>query len=140
MKVPIRPEVMVLVAAMFFALAVAEGGLRLYGALSRSTTASEITNDPLGVLVRPHGDLGFRQAPNSIYRYPNGTAATSNAQGFRGPVVDSVKPPHTVRVVLLGSSTTHGWGVPDDSTIDAFMRRELATRRPDLRFEVLNLA
>lgn len=140
MNLPKRPELLLLLGAVVFGLAIAELGLRLYGALGQTSTASEVSSDPLAVKVRAHGKFGFRQRPNSVYKYPAGVFATSNGQGFRGPTVDSIKQPGTVRVLLLGSSTTHGWGVGDDSTIDAFMRRELAARHPKYRFEVLNLA
>jgi lysophospholipase L1-like esterase len=46
----------------------------------------------------------------------------------------------TVRIVLLGGSTTHGFGVADDQTIDAYMRQILAARHPNVHFEVVNLA
>lgn len=96
--------------------------------------------DPMAVLVEPHGRMGYRQKPHSTYRYRNGTAATSNALGYRGPEVALAKPDGTHRVVLLGESTTHGWGVPDSQTIDAYLRLELSRRFPERRWEVVNLA
>src|SRR5262245_52633443 len=82
-------------------------------------------SDPAASVIEPHGELGYRQKPRSTYRYINGTKATSNAMGFRGPEVAIPKPPELIRIVLLGGSTTHGWGVNDSETIDTFMRREL---------------
>lgn len=96
--------------------------------------------DPYAILIEPIGALGYRQRPHSTYRYGNGTVATSNAMGFRGPEVSVRKPGDTFRIVLLGGSTSHGFGVNDTATIDAFMRRELAERYPDRKFEVVNLA
>jgi lysophospholipase L1-like esterase len=68
--------------------------------------------------------------------FPNGTVAHVNALGYRGPAVALTKPAGTYRVVLLGGSTTHGFLVGDEDTIDAHLRRLLAAGRP---VEVVNL-
>jgi lysophospholipase L1-like esterase len=60
--------------------------------------------------------------------------------GFRGPEVKVDKPPGRYRIVLLGESTTFGYGVNDEATIDAHMRRLLAGRFSGQCFEVVNLA
>ena len=96
--------------------------------------------DPFGISIEPHGQLGYRQRPNRLFHYSNGTYATSNALGYRGPVVPVTKPQGTVRIILLGGSTTHGWGVQDGQTIDAYMRTLLAESHPGLVVEVVNLA
>jgi lysophospholipase L1-like esterase len=141
MKKLLRPELLLLGIATVISLVACEVVLRAFVALSDSAIAREVRQaDPFAIQVRPDGDFGFRQKPNGTFRYQNGTVATSNAQGYRGPVVDSVKAPGTTRIVLLGGSSTHGWGVVDDSTLDTFMRSELAERAPDLRVEVVNLA
>jgi len=117
-----------------------EVGLRLF-ALTGNALARQVSEfDPLAVQIEPCGELGFCQRPNSVFHYPNGTAATSNGMGYRGPAVAEAKPPGTVRILLLGESTTHGWGVNDDQTIDAYMRSLLPGQYPSLRFEVVNLA
>lgn len=120
--------------------ALAEVAIRLAAATVTPVKALFAGTDPLGVLVEPHGELGYRQKPNSTFKYANGAFATSNAMGFRGPAVTTPKPAGVFRIVLLGGSTSHGWGVGDDSTIDASMRRVLAQRYPGRRFEVVNLA
>lgn len=97
--------------------------------------------DPMRVKIVAHGQFGYRQRPNSTYHYRNGLpVATSNRMGYRGPIVAVPKPGNTFRIILLGESTTHGWGVGDDETIDAYMRGLLNERYPDNRFEVVNLA
>jgi lysophospholipase L1-like esterase len=116
-----------------------EIGLRLAAAAGTRAGDELRRRDPMAVQVEPLGELGYRQRPGSVYRYPNGTAARANALGYRGPVVEIPKPPGVFRIVLLGGSTTHGWGVDDGGTIDAAMRRILAAERPDLRTEVVNL-
>jgi len=141
MKLTFVADLALGMTAIIAALGAAEVAVRVYATVSRSAAAAEIAqSDPFAVKVRPDGALGYRQTPNTVYRYPNGVVATSNAQGFRGPLVALVKPAGTIRIVLLGGSTTHGWGVPDDSTIDAFMRQELSREYPAFRFEVVNLA
>jgi lysophospholipase L1-like esterase len=125
--------------SLFLGGLVGEGIIRLAAATLPPIKAMYKGTDPTGVLVEPHGELGYRQKPRSTFAYANGTSATSNTMGFRGPVVSEPKPAGTYRIILLGGSTTHGWGVGDDSTIDAAMRRILAGRFPDRRFEVVNL-
>lgn len=96
--------------------------------------------DPMAVLFEPNGDYGYRQRPGRTQHYGNGTRATWNAMGYRGPEVERRKPRGTFRVILLGGSTTHGFGVDDDQTIDAHMRELLPRLHPGVRFEVVNLA
>lgn len=119
---------------------VAEGALRLYARRNRAFLARLRSQDLLSVKVVPMGEFGFRQRPNTSLRYENGTVATANAMGYRGPEVPLAKPANTTRIVLAGGSSTHGWAVRDDQTLDAYMRRELGARYPGRRFEVVNLA
>jgi len=98
------------------------------------------SRDPMGVLYQPFGDFGYRQGPGRTEKYPNGTHAVWNAMGYRGPVVSVDKPKGTYRIILLGGSTTAGYGVNDEETIDAHMRRLLPERFPGGCFEVVNLA
>jgi lysophospholipase L1-like esterase len=121
-------------------LLVAEAGVRLDAALNPRLAQQLHEWDPLAVSIEPHGDFGYRQRPNHMFRYANGTAATSNAMGFRGPLVAVPKLAGTFRIVLLGESTTHGWSVNDDETIDAYMRQLLARRYARSSFEVVNVA
>ena len=118
----------------------AEIGVRIYAATNEDFGARIRQWDPMAVLIEPHGVYGYRQRPNSTYTYGTGVAAHSNAMGFRGPEVQLTKPPGTVRVVLLGGSTTHGWGVADDETIGWYLAPLLAEQLQGSRFEVVNLA
>lgn len=129
-----------LCTGMALAIALAEGGLRAFAAFGGPAGTQLRAYDPLAILIEPHGEFGYRQRPNAVFRYLNGTTATSNAGGYRGPLVTTRKPAGTTRIVLLGGSTTHGWGVADSQTIDAYLRAALASRYPDRRFEVVNLA
>jgi lysophospholipase L1-like esterase len=117
-----------------------EISIRTYARFQKHVGRILVQFDPIGVGVVPYGQFGYRQRSNSIYHYSNGKFATSNAMGYRGPIVSMPKPLRTFRIVLLGESTTHGWGVGDDETIDAYMRSLLKDRYPTERFEVVNLA
>jgi len=119
---------------------IGEVGLRVYASLHEGARHLLAQADPMSVLIAPHGELGYRPRANSVFHYSNGTFATINSMGHRGPVVAVPKPPGTFRIILLGESTTHGWGVADDETIDAFMRRSLRERYPGLEVDVVNLA
>ena len=118
-------------------LLMAEGALRLAAAMDEGL-ARELY-DPTAVKIIAHGEEGFGPRPGASFTYRNGAVSTINALGWRGPEVAVPKPAGTLRIVLLGGSTSHGWGVDDDATIDAHLRRELAARYPSRRAEVVNL-
>lgn len=118
----------------------AEGMIRLVAREGSPLEMRLRAYDPLAILVEPHGTAGYRPRPGVAFRYANGTVAHVNAQRFRGPVVEAVKPAGTVRIVILGGSTTFGWGVDDDQSIDAYLRTFLAERFPSRRVEVVNAA
>jgi lysophospholipase L1-like esterase len=125
---------------VIFGGAFAEAATRVYAQASDSWVARHLRADPFAILVEAHGEFGYRPRPSRTIRYENGATATSNAQGFRGPEVAADKPAGTIRVILLGGSTTHGWGVDDDETIDHYMRAELEQRCAGRSLEVINLA
>jgi lysophospholipase L1-like esterase len=120
--------------------ALAEAVVRLYASFNESFGTEVRSYDILAARVEPLGSFGFRQKPNSTFRYSNGTVATSNGMGFRGPAVARPKPAHTFRIILLGGSTTHGWEVNDDQTIDAYLREILPRIYPGREYEAVNLA
>lgn len=130
----------VLCVASIVSLLLAEVALRIYTSFDSPLGRELAVFDPLGVKIEPIGELGYKQRPNAVFSYSTGTEARSNAEGFRGPVVEIPKPAGTYRIILLGGSTTHGWGVEEDETIDAYMRHELGRRYPDRTFEAVNLA
>lgn len=119
---------------------VLEVGLRGYSLFDREFGRQLEALDSEGISVEAYGELGYRQAPNSTFSYANGTAAHSNSQGFRGPEVQVPKGPGVFRILLLGGSTTHGWAVGDEETLDAHMRALLRKRYPVRTLEVVNLA
>ena len=105
-----------------------ELGLRMYAARNADFASRLLGYDLLAVKIAPMGELGYRQRANTSLRYKNGAVATSNAFGYRGPEVPFIKPTGTIRIVLAGGSTTHGWCVNDDQTIDFFPNCLLALR------------
>ena len=116
-----------------------EAALRAYALLDEEYRR-ESGFHPDDVVVEAHGDFGYRQKPNRRFRYANQTYATSNSQGFRGPEIVVPKPTGTFRIVLLGGSTTHGWGVNDNETVDTAMRRLFREGNSGSNVEVVNLA
>jgi lysophospholipase L1-like esterase len=129
-----------LVVTLVLSVVLVEMVLRAYAAIAETALAQALRADPYAVLVEPHGDLGYRPRPGRTVRYANGTSANVNSMGFRGPTVPVPKPHGTFRVILLGGSTTFGWGVNDSETIDTHMREILAARYPNRAIEVANLA
>ncbi len=126
--------------ALVVGAGLAEGTVRLLAAVDKPLGDGLRGFDPMGVQIEPSGTLGYRQRPNGALHYANGTTATSNSLGYRGPVVSLDRPTGTIRVLLFGGSTSHGYAVNDDQTIDAYMRSILAAKYPGRHFEVVNLA
>ncbi|HVP05616.1 MAG TPA: GDSL-type esterase/lipase family protein [Dehalococcoidia bacterium] len=122
------------------AAAIAEVAVRLLASAGAPIAREVAALDPYAIKIEPHGAFGYRQRAGAVLKYPNGTRATANAEGFRGPEVAVPKPAGAFRVELFGESSTHGWYVDDDQTIDAYLRAELASERPDLHVDVVNLA
>lgn len=114
--------------------------LRAYAAVAHDGLAEALQRDPYAVVVEPHGQSGYRPLPHRTLDYADGAAAHTNAMGFRGPEVRIPKPDGTFRILLLGGSTTFGWGVDDDDTIDRHMSAILRERYPGRSFDVVNLA
>lgn len=137
-----RPTFIVVAAilVLLVCLGLAEVAVRVAAAASPDLRARLRPYDPLAMLVEPVGDVGHRPRPHGVFRYRNGTQASINALGFRGPGHAATKLAGARRVVLLGGSTTFGWGVNDDGTIDAHLRAILDTLTPARPTEVINAA
>jgi lysophospholipase L1-like esterase len=135
--------VLIRLTAIAFGLVVGgligEASVRVYAGFNEHVRRVLLRSDPMAVSIAPHGELGYRPRPNSAFRYGNGAVATANSMGYRGPVVEIPKAAGTFRAIMLGESTTHGWGVGDDETIDAHMRTLLRGRYPGRSIEVVNL-
>lgn len=124
--------------AFLLGLATLEVALRIVAASGHGRFASLLREWDPDRTLELRGEHCFRAWPGTTLRFPNGTASHVNPMGFRGPPVEVPKPPATYRVLLLGGSTTHGFLVDDDQTIDAHLRRILHVPQA-ARVEVVNL-
>jgi len=77
-------------------------------------------------LKRPVADprLSFVHAPNRS-AFLMGVQVSTNSHGLRDREYSVDKPRDTYRIVMLGDSTTLGWGDPQDQTIPKILEREL---------------
>jgi hypothetical protein len=77
-------------------------------------------------LKRPVADprLGFAHVPNGS-AFLMGVQVSTNSHGLRDREYSETKSRDTYRVVMLGDSTTLGWGVPIEQTIPKILEREL---------------
>ena len=84
-------------------------------------------------------EAGFVHVPNRS-AFLMGAAVSINSLGLRDREFAKEKPPGTCRVLMLGDSTTFGWGVPLEQTVAKILERKLnASSVPGCeRFEVLN--
>lgn len=77
-------------------------------------------------LKRPVADprLSFVHAPNRS-AFLMGVQVSTNSHGLRDREYSESKPRDTCRIVMLGDSTTLGWGDPQDQTIPKILERQL---------------
>jgi len=92
-------------------------------------------------LKRPvaNPDLGFAHAPNRS-AFLMGVPVSINSEGMRDREFSLEKPPDVYRVMMLGDSTTFGWGVRQEDTAAKFLERKLNAALPPgfHRVEVIN--
>jgi lysophospholipase L1-like esterase len=67
-----------------------------------------------------------------------GADVAINSQGLRDKEYTLRKPSGTYRVMMLGDSTTFGWGVPVDATVAKILEQKLNAADLGRSFEVLN--
>jgi len=87
----------------------------------------------------PDPNLSFVHEPNT-QAFLMGQDVKINSHGLRDREFSLEKPPGVYRIMVLGDSTTFGWGVSMDDTASKILERELnALRIPGYeRFEVMN--
>jgi lysophospholipase L1-like esterase len=115
-----------------------EGALRL--AFHRSLDFSMEMWKYAVALKQPVSDpkLSFVHRANT-QAFLMGADVRINSQGLRDDERTLKKQADTFRILLLGDSTTFGWGVPEHLTSAKLLERELSQRGPrDRRFEVIN--
>jgi lysophospholipase L1-like esterase len=91
-------------------------------------------------LKRPVADpqLSFAHVPNSR-AFLMGVDVQINSQGLRDYEYPLTKPPGTYRIMILGDSTTLGWGVRLEDTAAKILERQLnEDDAGGKRFEVIN--
>ena len=92
-------------------------------------------------LKRPvaNPDLSFGHVPNR-HAFLMGVDVEINSQGLRDNDHSLAKPPGTYRIMMLGDSTTFGWGVPLKNTAVKILERKLNDGRiaGHKKFEVIN--
>jgi lysophospholipase L1-like esterase len=92
-------------------------------------------------LKRPvaNPQLSFAHAPNRS-AFLMGVPVSINSEGLRDREFSRDKPPDVYRIMMLGDSTTFGWGVKQEDTAAKFLERKLNADLPTRynRVEVIN--
>src|ERR1700719_345343 len=83
--------------------------------------------------------LSFAHAPNRS-AFLMGVPVSINSEGLRDREFSVDKPPDRYRIMMLGDSTTFGWGVKQEDTAARFLEHKLNTDLPTgyNRVEVMN--
>lgn len=63
----------------------------------------------------------------------------SNSEGFRTEEIPVQKGKNVYRIVLLGDSSTFGWGVNQDERFSRFLEDQLNSVQSSIRYEIINL-
>jgi hypothetical protein len=74
-------------------------------------------------------ELSFVHAPNRS-AFLMGAPVSINSHGLRDREYSEEKPPNVYRVMMLGDSTTFGWGVLEEDTAAKFLERKLNAHLP----------
>src|SRR5277367_709117 len=82
-------------------------------------------------LKRPvdNPQLSFAHAPNRS-AFLMGVPVSINSEGLRDGEYSIAKPSGVYRIMMLGDSTTFGWGVRQEDTAAKFLERKLNGRVP----------
>ncbi len=132
------PGLVVLLATVVLFCAVLEVALRI---VYRRSLDFSMEMWKYAVLIkRPVANprLSFAHVPNRS-AFLMGAPVSINSHGLRDREYSLAKPRDVYRIVMLGDSTTFGWGVPVEQTVAKILERQLnASAHHDRRFEVLN--
>jgi hypothetical protein len=132
-------NVVVLMGAVLFCAALMELALRIVYA--RSLDFSMEMWKYAVQLKHPVADprLSFAHAPNRS-AFLMGVPVSINSHGLRDREYSLAKPADVFRIVMLGDSTTFGWGVPVEETVAKILEGQLNKTQVAgySRFEVLN--
>lgn len=157
------PSLALLAITIVISLLLAEGLVRLVGAMGLVDVAPTLAEVPLPEEIANEvrfdaagsedplyvGDalLHHHMAPNWSGTFPeeimnqvgrSTVPIRTNSLGLRGDEVLQPKPPDLFRILVLGDSVTFGWGVREEDTYSSQLAGLLAALRPGQRFEVIN--
>jgi lysophospholipase L1-like esterase len=88
----------------------------------------------------PDPEMSHQHRPNS-HAFLLGADVQINSLGLRDNEISTNKPPGTYRVVVLGDSTTFGWGVHFEETYPKLLEKSFNTNPPSAQwkiYEVIN--
>jgi lysophospholipase L1-like esterase len=129
----------VMILTILIACVILEIGLRI--AFARSLDFSMEMWKYAAQLKQPvaNPELSFAHRPGTS-AFLMGAEVSINSHGHRDREFSLEKPPGTYRIVLLGDSTTFGWGVTTEETVAKILEGELNKRQVPgySRFEVIN--
>jgi hypothetical protein len=95
------------------------------------------------VFYRQRSDFMLTDIAPSVSTFLGGAPIRSNRLGMRDREYDTIKPPNTYRIVLLGASHDQGSGVKEDETYENLVEDRLNRELPSLqysRYEILNMS
>ena len=123
-RTAILANIVVLVATILVCGIVLELGLRV--AFARTMDFSMEMWKYAKQLKRPVADpnLSFVHVPN-VSAFLMGAPVSINSHGLRDREYTEAKPPGVYRIVMLGDSTTFGWGVPAEQTVAKILEAKL---------------
>jgi hypothetical protein len=107
------------------------------------TGAPEGWGENSKVFYRQRSDFMRTDIAPSVSTFLAGAPIRSNRLGMRDREYDTIKPPDTYRIVLLGGSHDQGTGVKEDETYENLVEDRLNHELPDLhysRYEILNMS
>src|SRR4030095_7915628 len=90
---------------------------------------------------RQRSDFMLLDLAPSVSTILEGAAISSNRFGMRDREYDTIKPPNTYRIVLLGGSHDQGNGVKENETYENVVEDRLNRELPNShysRYEILN--
>jgi hypothetical protein len=92
--------------------------------------------------IRRLKDVRFREFLPNVHLQAYDTEFRTNRWGMRDREYTLVKPPGTLRVALVGSSHSMGWGVTADEVFEAIVERRLNLEQAGggERYEILNFS
>jgi len=79
-------------------------------------------------------EMGHQHQPNT-HAFLLGADVQINSLGLRNHEITTNKPPGTCRILVLGDSTTFGWGVHTEKTYPFLLEQSFNTHPPSTRWE-----